>query len=159
MPRDFIAPAMHRFTSALLTPARPALLTLFALVSTVLLPVTAVAEEATSEMGPLAFTVNVPEGKVSLKEVHTAVVTAAMGRKWTIKEDNDTKVVIYLLHRGRDATVTFLISEKSIEAYCVGYVVDKTGNRKKPDKPDGWLNNLKQDITKLINAAALAGSR
>lgn len=105
-------------------------------------------------MGPLAFTIPVPEGRVSLKQVHAAVLQGAIGREWSVKQDTETKVIIYLLHRKSEATVTFLISEKSVEAYCVGYAVDRSGNRVKPEQPEGWLENLRQDITKGINEAA-----
>ncbi len=105
-------------------------------------------------MGPLAFTIPVPEGRVSLKQVHAAVLQGALGRQWGVKQDTEAKVIIYLLHRKNEATVTFLISEKSVEAYCVGYAVDESGNREKPQQPERWLKNLRQDITKRINEAA-----
>lgn len=105
-------------------------------------------------MGPLAFTIPIPEGRVSLKQVHAAVLQGAIGREWGVKQDTETRVIIYLLHRKNEATVTFLISEKSVEADCVGYAVDKSGNRKNPEQPEGWLRNLRQDITKGINEEA-----
>ena len=122
-------------------------------------PLPASAEDTDAEMGPQAFTVSVPEGKLSLKQIHDAVIRTAIGREWNVKEDGETKVVIYLLHRKNEATVTFLITEKAVEAYCVGYVVDKAGNRKKPEQPSGWLSNLKKDLTKLINEAVLTSPR
>jgi len=117
-------------------------------------PLVAAADDTSSDMGPLAFTISVPEGKLSLKQIHDAVIRAAIGREWTVKEDNETKVIVYLLHRKNEATVTFLITEKSVEAYCAGYEVDKSGNRKKPEQPTGWLNYLKKDITKAITEAS-----
>lgn len=41
-----------------------------------------------------------------------------------------------------------------MEAYCAGYAMDKSGNRKKPEQPESWLKYLRQDIAKRINAAA-----
>ncbi len=117
-------------------------------------PILRAADDASSEMGPLAFTISVPEGKLSLKQIHDAVVRASIAREWSVKEDNETKVIVYLLHRKNEATVTFQITEKSVEAYCVGYEVDKSGNRKKPEQPTGWLNYLKKDITKAITEAS-----
>ncbi len=117
-------------------------------------PVLAAADDASTDMGPLAFTISVPEGKLTLKQIHDAVIRAAIGREWSVKEDNDTKVVVYLLHRKNEATVTFQITEKSVEAYCAGYAVDKNGQRKKPEQPAGWLNYLKKDITKAITEAS-----
>ncbi len=122
-------------------------------------PISSAADETASDMGPLAFTITVPEGKLSLKQVHDAVIKAALAREWSVKEDNETKVVIYLLHRKNEATVTFLITEKSVEAYCVGYVVDKNGNRKKPEQPTGWLGYLKKDINKAITEAGYGSAR
>ena len=77
----------------------------------------------------------------------------AVARGWTVKEDSDAKVVLYLLHHGVEATVTFLISEEEIEAYCVAFAVDKEGNHKKPEQPTNWLGNLKKDITKSLTVA------
>jgi hypothetical protein len=139
-------------TTLLRTSACAACLTIAAVTFAGLLPVP--APNSTADMGPLAFTIPVPEGKVSLKQVHAAVLQGALGREWNVKQDTETKVIIYLLHRRNEATVTFLISAASVEAYCVGYVVDKSGNRVKPEQPEGWLKNLRQDIAKGINEAA-----
>lgn len=111
------------------------------------------APENDNDWGILAFTIPLPEGKVSQKQVHAAVLKAAIGREWSVKVDLANKVVIHLLHRSNEATVTFLISEKNIEAYCLGYAVDKQGNHKKPEQPERWLNYLKKDITEAINQA------
>jgi hypothetical protein len=144
-------------TTLLRTFVRAAFLTIAAVVCAALLPVP--APNSTADMGPLAFTIPVPEGRVSLKQVHAAVLRGAIGREWGVKEDTETKVIIYLLHRRNEATVTFLISDKSVEAYCVGYAVDKSGNRKKPEQPEGWLKYLREDITKGINEAAYLQGR
>ena len=143
---------MFSSTTLLRTSACAAFLTIAAVAVAALVPEP--APDSTAEMGPLAFTIPVPEGKISLKQVHAAVLQGAIAREWSVKEDTETKVVIYLLHRKNEATVTFLISEKSVEAYCVGYAVDKSGNRKKPEQPEGWLNYLRREITKRINEAA-----
>ena len=65
-------------------------------------------------------------------------------------------MVIYLNNHGHEATVTYLITDKSVQAYCEGYKVDGNGNRKGTEQPSSWLKNLKNDITKLLNQAALA---
>lgn len=143
---------MHSSTTLLRTSVCAAFLAIAAVAFAALVPMP--APNRTAEMGPLAFTIPVPEGKVSLKQVHPAVLQGAIGREWGVKQDTETKVIVYLLHRKNEATVTFLISEKSVEPYCVGYAVDKSGNRTKSEQPEGWLKNLRQDITKRINEAA-----
>jgi hypothetical protein len=134
---------------------RASALSLFVVLATVvsadLLPTA--PEEKPENLGPLAFTVAVPENRLSLKQIHAAVVNSAMRREWLVKDNSETRPVIYLLHRGNEATVTFLITEKSVEAYCVGFAVDKAGNRKKPEQPTGWLKYLNRDITKAIETA------
>jgi len=117
-----------------------------------LAPAAARADEP--DIGPVVFTVAVPHDKVSLKQAHDAVVRAALGREWNVQDDHEKKVVIHLLHRKNEATVTFLITDESIEAHCVGYAVDKAGNREKPEQPTGWLKYLERDITKALNQAA-----
>ena len=121
--------------------------------------VNAPADDAATEMGPQAFTISVPEGKLSLKQIHDAALRAALSRGWSVKEDNETKAVVYLLHRGTEATVTLLITEKSVEAYCAGYEVDKAGNRKKPEQPTRWLSYLKRDINKAITESTFTPTR
>ena len=148
---------MRWSTTLLRTSVCAAFVTSAAVAFAALVPVP--APNSAADLGPLAFTIPVPEGRVSLKQVHAAVLQGAIGREWNVKQDTETKVIIYLLHRRNEATVTFLISATSVEAYCVGYAVDKAGNRKKPEQPEGWLNNLRQDITKGINEAAYLQAR
>ena len=138
----------HRFLPSL------AAATTIALVACAVFPVNAAVAADEPDIGPVVFTVAVPHDKVSLKQAHDAVVRAALGREWTVKDDHEKKVVIHLLHRKNEATVTFLITDESIEAHCVGYAVDKAGNREKPEQPTGWLKYLERDITKAINQAA-----
>jgi len=104
--------------------------------------------------GALAFSLDVPAGKLSTKEVHDVVVAASVARQWSVKEDGAERIVIYLNHRKNEATVTYLISDKLIQAYCEGYATDGKGTRKGPEQPTGWLNNLKKDISKGLNTAA-----
>lgn len=134
-------------------PALPRLLTLFAAALTgVCLLASPLRAAGTDDpgIGVLAFTIPVPAGK-SAAEVQTAVVTAAMGRGWAVKSSTEEKVVIYLFRHKNEATVTFLLSAKAIEAHCIGYKVDKnTGQHIKPEQPEGWLGYLKGDLTNLL---------
>jgi len=104
--------------------------------------------------GVLAFTIEVPAGKLSTKEVHDIVVPASTGHGWILKVDSAEKVVIYINKRKQEATVTYLISDKQVEAYCEGYATDGNGTRKGPEQPTSWLKNLKGDITKGLGKAA-----
>jgi hypothetical protein len=136
---------------------RSPLLALAVLVWMAMGPCAAAADDtANADIGLLAFTIPVPEGKLTLKQIHDAVLRGVLNREWTVKEDNETKLVAYLLHRKNEATVTFQLTEKSVEAYCLGFEVDKNGTRKKPEQPTGWLKFLKKDITKAITEAALS---
>jgi hypothetical protein len=106
--------------------------------------------------GELAFSIEVPP-QLTAQEVNKTVVMASMGRDWTIKEDAVGRVVIYLNHRNNEATVTYLISDKQIQAYCVGYRFYSKGTSnesKSPSQPKGWLGNLNRDITKGLQQAA-----
>lgn len=112
------------------------------------------ADHGPNDPGQLAFTIPVPAGRVSLKQVHDAVLKAAIGRGWTVQKDQDMKIVIHLLHRRYDATVTFQITDKNIQAFCIGYKVNREGQRVKPEQPRSWLRYLQRDITKALNTAA-----
>ena len=100
-----------------------------------------------------AFRIEVPGTKLSVQEVHNIVMAASVQRQWGVKEDTAEKIVIYLSHRKNEATVTYLFSEKHIQAYCEGFATDGKGTRKGPEQPTGWLTRLKNDITKSLNLA------
>lgn len=110
--------------------------------------------------GELAFRIDVPSDHLTVQELHKVVVMASLGRNWNIKEDSKGRVVIYLDHRGSEATVTYLISDKLIQAYCVGYrtYTSMSGGVKTESKvsaqPKGWLGNLKKDITTGLQQTA-----
>jgi hypothetical protein len=106
-------------------------------------------------VGQLAYTIQVPTGTLTLQQVHDIVRAAAVGRGWGVKEDATDKIVVYLNHRKNEATVTFLVTEKDITAYCEGYATDGKGVRKGPEQPKSWLKYLNEDITKGLNKAAL----
>lgn len=129
----------------------------FSLLTVLLLALTAATglRADDSDMGQKAFTLEVPDGKLSTKEVHDVVVAASTGRGWSVKSDATERVVIYINKHGHESTVTYLISDKEIEAYCVGYKVDGNGTRKAPEVYKSWLNNLSKDLTQALAKAAL----
>jgi len=104
--------------------------------------------------GVLSFSVDVPAGKLSTKEVHDVVVFAATARGWALKEDNAERVVVFLTKHKHEATVTFLISDKQVQTYCDGYSTDGNGKHKAPEQPKNWLKNLQEDITKGVTTKA-----
>jgi hypothetical protein len=109
--------------------------------------------------GVLVFTIKVPEGKLSTKEVHDVVVTASTDRGWDLKDDSSERVTIYINKRKHEATVVYLISDKEVQAFCDGYATDGNGNRKGAEQPVGWIKNLNGDITKGLSKAAETGDR
>jgi len=112
------------------------------------------ARAAEADLGKPAGSVTVPPG-LSKSEVQDAIVSVLQAREWGVKEKADDRVVGYLKHRSNEATVTLIYTESSVELYCVGYEINKkTGERKGPEQPEGWLKNLKGDLTKYFNRAA-----
>lgn len=122
-----------------------------------LLPLASAHATETPE-GELAFSIDIPS-QLTVQEAQKTVILASLGRNWIVKEDSDGRVVIYLDHRGSEATVTYLISDKVIQAYCVGYRTYSTlaGGvqtvSKVSSQPKGWLGNLNRDITKGLQQA------
>lgn len=106
--------------------------------------------------GVLAFTIDVPAGQLSTKEVHDVVAAASTDRGWSVKEDTAEKVVVYINKHKHEATVTYLISDKQVQAYCEGFATDGNGARKGPEQPAGWLKNLNGDITKGLGKASVS---
>jgi hypothetical protein len=109
--------------------------------------------------GVLAFTLEVPAGKLSTKEVHDVVVTASTDRGWSLKDDSTERVVVYINKHKHEATVVYLISDKQVQAYCEGYITDGNGKRTGVEQPTSWLKNLNGDITKGMGRAASANGK
>lgn len=98
---------------------------------------------ATNPAGSLAFTVAAPAGKYSAQQLSDIVKSAATHRGWTVKESSADRVVIYLNHRHNEATVTFEITDGTINAYTV------------PNKQtDRWLRYLHKDVEVALGLPA-----
>lgn len=104
---------------------------------------------ADNAAGPLAFTVSVPQ-TVSVQQAHDVVVSVSRARKWIVKEDAPDHVVIYLNHRGVEATVTYTITGQDVNVYCDAYKVDSKGAHVAPTQATRWLKYLHEDITARI---------
>jgi hypothetical protein len=109
------------------------------------------ADEA--DLGQPAGSVAVPEG-LSAQQVQNAIIASLAGRQWTIQSKTDERVVGYLKHRSNEATLTMVYDTTKIELYCVGWAINKkTGERKKPEQPEGWLKFIRGDLAKNLGRA------
>jgi len=108
---------------------------------------------ADEDLGQAAGTVSVPSG-LSASDVKDVIVGTLIGREWGVKSKADDRIVGYLKHRSNEATVTLIYDSSTITLYCVGWEINKkTGERKKPEQPDGWLKNLRNDLNKNLTKA------
>jgi hypothetical protein len=109
----------------------------------------ALAEEKGQPVGTLI----VPDG-LSTDEIKEAIALSFAGRGWTVKERTSSKVVGHINQRGNEAFLYVAYTKKEINLRCEGWEVSKTGERKKPEIPKGWVDNIKKDITKRMNMKA-----
>jgi len=113
------------------------------------------AQAASDDMGQYYGTVPVPEG-LSSGEVQKEIMRTLIGREWEVASKDATAVVGYLKHRSNEATVTLAFDTQKVDIHCVGWAINKrTGERRRPEQPEGWLKNIKSDLTKNLNLAAL----
>lgn len=91
---------------------------------------------------------------VTTDEARDVVAYSLVARSWAVKGKSDERVVGYLNHRGHEATITFVLKSGRIEIFCDGYAVSASGQRKKPEMPEGWINNLKKDVNKRLQLKA-----
>lgn len=108
-------------------------------------------EEATTPIGSLP----VPAG-LSAEDISKCVAQSFNERSWTIRERSDERVVGYLKQRANEAEIVVTINEDSVDLECWGYSINKrTGERKRPELPNGWINFLKKSITKNLQTKSL----
>jgi hypothetical protein len=105
------------------------------------------------EKGQPVGTLIVPDG-LSTDEIKEAIAVSFAGRGWTIKERTNSKVVGHINQRGNEAFLYVAFNKKEITLRCEGWEVSKTGERKKPEIPKGWVDNIKKDVTKRMNLKA-----
>jgi hypothetical protein len=116
-----------------------------------LLAVSSVRAAEAEDKGEHFVDVPVPEG-LSASDVKEAIVATLLGRQWGVKSKSDSEVVGYLKHRSNEATVTMVYDNSKVGIYSVGFAINKkTGERKKPEQPLGWLKNLQQDLVRHLN--------
>ena len=97
-------------------------------------------------------TIAVPDG-LSMEGTQKAILKAAVGRRWEIKEKTVGKVVIQLVHRGYDSKLTFLYSKNEVKVFSDSWTIKKSGAKKKKKDPEGWIENLKKDLPVFMNRA------
>jgi hypothetical protein len=105
------------------------------------------------EKGQPVGTLIVPDG-LSTDEIKEAIALSFAGRGWTIKERTNSKVVGHINQRGNEAFLYVAYNKKEITLRCEGWEVSKTGERRKPEIPKGWVDNIKKDVTKRLNMKA-----
>ena len=101
-----------------------------------------------TEPTPVA-TIALPS-KLTAETTNKIILRAAIGRKWTVLKTTPNSVVIHLVHRGYDATLTFKHDAKRITIDSDSWLVSKSGVKKKRKDPEGWIENLEKDIKHLI---------
>lgn len=92
----------------------------------------------------------IPQG-LSAEGAQSAIVKAAIGRRWNIIKKEDEQTVINLKHRGYDSTLTFTIEDSKILVHSDSWAVNKKGEKKKKKDPTGWIENLRRDIVVFMN--------
>lgn len=106
------------------------------------------------DIGEPAGTIFVPAG-LSLEDVRSVITLSLAQREWTVKERFDNRVVGVLVHRGRDARLTLNFDTEKVDLYCVGWRLNRSGERVRPEQPEGWIKNITKDITERLNLRAL----
>jgi hypothetical protein len=91
---------------------------------------------------------------LTTERVQEVAVQTLIGREWAVDSKSTGEVVGYLKHRSNEALVTLKYDATKVDIYWVGYEINKkTGERKKPEQPTGWLNNIKKDLAKRLTQA------
>lgn len=110
----------------------------------------AAAHGKTKETTEPYVEIAIPQG-LSDEGAHSAIVKAALGRRWNIVEKADAHTTINLQHRGYDSTLTFTIEDSKILVHSDSWTVNKKGEKKKKKHPKGWIENLRRDIVVFMN--------
>lgn len=132
---------------------KPSLWLRFALPVLLVLVLAGPAAWAADEKGKSVGKLTVPAG-LDADEVKNAIALSFFGREWTVEEKTGSRVVGHINHRGIESILTVESGTKELTLYCVGWNVNKAGERKKPEIPKGWVENIKKDVTKRMNATA-----
>jgi len=120
------------------------LFSLFALAFCFVAP--AQAEE--EKLGVPAGTIIVPAG-LNGKDVQRGIMEAGAEEDFIIKTRDDEKVVLVREDGSWTAVLTFVYNTEEIQIYS------KSINRGKAKLPERWIKNLKKEISRKLNTAAV----
>ncbi len=78
-----------------------------------------------------------------------------LARQWEVQEKANDHVVGHIKHRHSEAFLTLAFDSREIRLYCEGWKIDKkTGVHIKPELPDSWIENIRNDLTRRLNQAS-----
>lgn len=116
------------------------------------------ARNAYQPAGTQVGTLRVPN-KMEPSQVQNTIATVLLNREWQVTEKADGHVVGHIKHRSHEAVLTLVYDHDLIQLYCEGWKIDKeTGAHLKPDLPDGWIENIRNDLTERLAQAPAAHS-
>ena len=90
-------------------------------------------------------------------EIRKAIVTSALGRKWSVTKADDTRVVLRLVDGGQEANLTLFYTASEIRVHSNSYRVRRNGERTGKLVPERWLRYLTRDIEVNLSSAAFLG--
>lgn len=109
------------------------------------------AAVAGPEHGEPVGTIPVP-ANLTAEDVQDAIVMALGVRRWSLREKAPERIVAHIKQRSNEAILTLAYGSSRIEMFCVGWKIDeKSGARRKPELPRGWIKNVKEDIAKNLS--------
>jgi hypothetical protein len=89
--------------------------------------------------------------------VQDLICGVLFAREWEVKEKANDHVVGHIKHRSSEAVLTLVFDSELIQIYCEGWKIDKkSGSHIKPQLPDGWIENIRDDLTKRLAQTSTA---
>ncbi len=116
----------------------------------------AFAQEETTEIKELTNlvgSIDIPEG-LTEEQVVTVIIKTSTKRKWNVVSSDGDQVVLNLIHRGYDSTLTLQYSTNSVKIYSDSWKIRKSGKKKSRKDPMVWIENLKKDLEVYLNREA-----
>jgi len=95
--------------------------------------------------------------KLEPARVQEMIASVFVGREWVVTEKTNDHVVGHIKRRSSEAVLTIVYDTELIQLYCVGWKIDKkTGEHLKPQLPDSWIENIRNDLTERMAQASPA---